>query len=477
MNGQIKLEKIADNEFRPYVETGPLLKSLSLDAHTSFDEYVRAGGYDVARRITETSDSEEPIQILEDSGLRGRAGGGYPTAHKWWLVSQHAETEKYFICNANAGQAGGFKERYLLNLNPRRVVEAIVTAALTVGAKTAFIALPPHLVNEARALQEAIDEARQAGFICPNPGEAASSPDVIVYRSFGGYIVGEETALLELIEGKVGRPRSKPPLPTANGLFGKPTAISNLETLLQAHFILKTGARQFREVGATHSPGTLVFSLSGRVKRPGLYELPLGTTLRDLIFKHGQGLLDDRAFKAAFPGGLSSPVLGAGSLDIALDFDTLREAGSDLGSGAVIVVAEPACMVQVAAQLADFFYYSSCGKCQPCKDGTQRTGVMLHNLQRLDEKSIDRAGKILPPSLRKRTLNVINNPVAGVSYTDTAEGLAKISHLCEFYKYRGDCHHSTEAAGSTQALLKLFKNEFEDHRSNSECHHEGLVTV
>jgi NADH:ubiquinone oxidoreductase subunit F (NADH-binding) len=143
----------------------------------------------------------------------------------------------------------------------------------------------------------------------------------------------------------------------------------------------------------------------------------------------------------------------------------------------VIVVAEPACMVQIAAQLNDFFYYSSCGKCQPCKDGTQRTSVMLHNLDRLDEKSIDRAGKVLPPSLRKRTLNVISNPMAGVSYTDTAEGLDKIRHLAEFYKYRGDCHHSTEAANSLQTLLKLFKNEFEDHRSNSVCQHEGLVTV
>jgi NADH:ubiquinone oxidoreductase subunit F (NADH-binding) len=174
---------------------------------------------------------------------------------------------------------------------------------------------------------------------------------------------------------------------------------------------------------------------------------------------------------------LSSPVLGPESLDVAMDFDSLRDIDSDLGSGSVIVVTEPTCMVQVAAQLNDFFYYGSCGKCQPCKDGTQRTSVMLHNLERLDEKSIDRAGKVLPPSLRKRTLNVISNPMAGVSYTDTAEGLDKIRHLAEFYKYRGDCHHSTEAATSIQALLKLFKNEFEDHRSNSVCQHEGLVTV
>jgi NADH-quinone oxidoreductase subunit F len=349
-------------------------------------------------------------------------------------------------------------------------VEAVICGALVVGARTAFIALPPQFAAEAQALEEAIKVATEAEFIGPDLR-------VFVYRSLGGYIIGEETALMELIEGKIGRPRTKPPLPTARGVFSKPTAVSNLETLLQAHYILKTGAQKFREHGQPHAPGTLVFSLSGHVKRPGLYELPLGTTLREIIFDHGQGTPGDHPLKAVFPGGLSSPVLSSESLDVSMDFDSLREIDSDLGSGAVIVVAEPACMVQIAAQLNDFFYYSSCGKCQPCKDGTQRTSVMLHNLDRLDEKSIDRVGKVMPPSLRKRTLNVINNPIAGVSYTDTAEGLDKVRHLSEFYKYRGDCHHSTEAANSIQTLLKLFKNEFEDHRLNPVCQHEGLVTV
>ena len=468
MTGQIKLERINNNG--PHVHRGPLIESLLSDAAASFDDYVRLGGYDVARRLIQSSHREEALQTLEEAGLRGRAGGGYPTAHKWWLVSRQEDEEKYFICNANAGQAGGFKERYLLNTNPRRIVEAVVCGALVVGARTAFIALPPQFAAEAQTLEAVIKEATEAGLIGPDL-------QVFVYRSLGGYIVGEETALMELIEGKIGRPRTKPPLPTARGVFSKPTAVSNLETLLQAHYILKNGAQKFREQGQPFAPGTLVFSLSGHVKRPGLYELPLGTTLREIIYDHGQGLLDERPLKAVFPGGLSSPVLTSESLDVAMDFDSLREIDSDLGSGAVIVVAEPACMVQIAAQLNDFFYYSSCGKCQPCKDGTQRTSVMLHNLDRIDEKSIDRTGKVLPPSLRKRTLNVISNPIAGVSYTDTAEGLDKIRHLSEFYKYRGDCHHSTEAANSIQTLLRLFKNEFEDHRLNPVCQHEGLVTV
>ena len=477
MSGQIKLEKITNNEFRPCLHPGPLIESLLSDNAGSFDQYLQLGGYDVVKRVAQPENRAAAIQMLDDAGLRGRAGGGYPTAHKWWLVSQNEEVEKYFICNANAGQAGGFKERYLLNTNPRRIVEAVVAGALVTGAGTAFIALPPQFSAEARMLENAIAEATAAGFIGQNPCGIPGRLDVLVYQSFGGYIIGEETALMELIEGRIGRPRKKPPLPTARGLFNKPTVTNNLETLLSAHYILKAGVEKFRQHGPAYAPGTLVFSLSGNVKRPGLYELPLGTPLREIIFDYGQGIVDDRPFKAVFPGGLSSPVLNSESLDVTMDFDSLREIDSDLGSGSVIVVAEPTCMVEVATHLSDFFYYASCGKCQPCKDGTQRIGVMLHNLQRLDEKSIDRAGKVLPPSLRKRTLNVINNPIAGVSYTDTAEGLDKIRHLSEFYKYRGDCHHSTEAATSIQALLKVFKNEFEDHRRDSVCQHEGLVTV
>jgi len=474
MTGRINLESLSSNELKPHIHPGPLIKDLLSNTAGSLDDYVRLGGYEVARRVAHEG-RDEAIQTLDEAGLRGRGGGGYPTAHKWWLVSQHESPEKYFICNANAGQAGGFKERFLLTANPHRIVEAVVTGALAVNATVAIIALPPHLNAEAQTIEAAINEARGRGLIFGRQ----KSLEVIVYKTLGSYIIGEETALLELIEGKVGRPRVKPPIPTARGLFGMPTIVNNLETVLQAHYILKVGAAEFRRVGARRAPGTLIFSLSGHVKQPGLYELPLGTGLRELIYEHGQGMTDERPLKAVFAGGISSPVLGPESLDTSLDFDSMREIESDIGSGSVIVLAEGTCMVQVATQLAEFFYYNSCGKCQPCKDGTQRTVVMLHNLERLDEKSIDRSGKVLPQSLRKRTLTVLNNNQVGggVSYTDTVQGLDKIHHLCEFYKYRGDCHHSTEAANSLQSLLKRFRNEFEDHRLHSDCHHEGLVEV
>ncbi|HEX8686596.1 MAG TPA: NADH-ubiquinone oxidoreductase-F iron-sulfur binding region domain-containing protein, partial [Pyrinomonadaceae bacterium] len=315
------------------------------------------------------------------------------------------------------------------------------------------------------------------GFVGANVFGTGRRLEVSVYRTPGVYIAGEETALLELIEGRVPQPRTKPPLPTARGLFGSPTVVNNLETVLQAHYILKIGAGAYRQVGRPYAPGTMIFSLSGHVNRPGLYELPLGTTLRELIFEHGRGVAGGRALKAILPGGVSSPALGPEALDRGLDFDSLRDAESDIGSGAVIAVAEGTCMVELATHLAEFFHHASCGKCQPCKDGTHRTSVMLNNLDRLDEKSVDWLSKSLPASPRNRELTVLNSAPAGVSYTDTARGLDKLRHLCEFYKYRGDCHHSTEAAKSIQSLLSLFPDEFESHRAGAGCEHERLSKV
>lgn len=477
MPGRIKLKSIGTDGLQPHVHAGPLLTELLSSAAASIDDYVRGGGYEVARRVAAQATPEEAIRTLDEAGLRGRAGGGYPTAHKWWLVARHEAAEKYFVCNANAGQPGGFKERFLLSANPHRVVEALITGALVVGASRALIALPVQLSEQARLLEAAVADARSQGFAGDDVFGSGRRLEVNVFTTPGEYIMGEETALLELIEGKIAQPRGKPPLPTARGLFGAPTVVNNLETVLQAHFVLQVGAEQYRRAGTPDAPGTLIFSLSGHVNQPGLYELPLGTTVREIIYEFGRGVPGGDDVRAVFPGGISSPVLGADSLDVRLDFDSLREAESDIGSGAVIVVAEGTCMVRLAAKLADFFHLASCGKCQPCKDGTHRTGVMLNNLERLDEKSIDRIDKVLPASPRSRTLTVISSAPAGVSYTDTAQGLDKISHLCEFYKYRGDCHHTTEAASSIQAMLARFADEFEFHRGNVECNHERLLEV
>ncbi len=468
MIGQIKLNRISADQNKPYLHAGPVIESLLSIQASSIDECVRLGGYEVARRVISEMTEEEVLVELDRSSLRGRAGGGFPTAHKWWLVSQNNAAEKYFICNANAVAPGSLKERFILNLSPHAVIEAVIIGAYAARAKTAFIFLPQHFAQEEQLLNSALRGARDRGFIGTDIFGQGKEIDLIIYRSLGGYVTGEETALMELIEGKVARPRGKPPLPTSQGLFGKPTVVNNLETLLSARYILSAGIDQYQSSGPPSAPGTLIFSLGGHVNRPGLYELPLGTTLRELIFEYGGGIKGGSELKAVFPGGIGSPVLGADALDVSLDYDSLREAGSELGSGVVIVIAQGTCMVDLATRVAGFLNEASCGKCQPCKDGTGRIRTILNHIERIDEKSVDLIDRTLPPSQRKRTLNVLNVP-AGISYTDTAKGLDKVRHLAEFFKYRGDCNHSTEAANSIQSLLSHFLDEFEHHTTSSNC--------
>ena len=254
-------------------------------------------------------------------------------------------------------------------------------------------------------------------------------------------------------------------MPTARGLFGSPTAVNNLETLLHIYHIVKHGALKFREIGTKHSPGSLVFSVSGHIRRPGLYELPLGTTLRELIFQHAQGIAFGSKVKVVLPGGVSSPAVTGSSLDLPLDYDSAHDGSFDLGSGVIVVASETTSTVELARRLSLFFHEKSCGKCKPCKDGTRRTTLMLNRLEDLDQGGIDTPSQETPASPRTPSLKVLNN-LGGVSYTDTVQGLDKIRHLCEFYKYRGDCHHSTEAATSIQRLLDLFPAEFEKSGSN-----------
>jgi NADH:ubiquinone oxidoreductase subunit F (NADH-binding) len=440
---------------------GPLLADFLAGAGGGLDKYFHQGGYQLARQILAAMRPAEVIEKIDASGLRGRGGGGFPTGLKWSQVAHSPHPEKYFVCNAHAGQPGGFKERFLLEANPHRVIEAAIIAAFAVGAKAAILYLGGGLDGAERSLLAALDEAREAALV----GPLAGAPDVLIYRSPGGYITGEETAALELIEGRIGRPRGKPPLPTRQGLKGAPTAINNLETVLQAHHVLKLGPERFRATGTLDAPGTLLFCLSGEVEHPGLYELPLGTPLRELVYGHGGGASGGGRIKAVLAGGVGSCFLGPEALDVPLDYDAMRELGADLSSGVVIVVAEGTSSVDLAIELARFYRDSSCGKCQPCGNGTSRVLLMLERLEDLDEKAIDLADRARPPSPRKG-LTVLQDggEPGGVSYTDLAQGLDKIRQLAEWYKYRGDCHHPAEAAGAIQSLLALFADEFEARR-------------
>jgi NADH:ubiquinone oxidoreductase subunit F (NADH-binding) len=414
---------------------------------------------------------EKTLDMLDRAGTRGRGGGGFPTAHKWWLVSSAPASERFFVCNANLAPDVPTKESWFIRANPDKVVEAVTLAAYCTGAQAAFIALPQGAAEELLALEGSIRNAYAAGLLGANILGTDWTLDLKIIRTPDAYIAGEETALLNFIEGKVLQPRGKPPLPTDSGLFGNPTAINNLETVLQARYALLLGPEGYRSVGVPDAPGTMVFTLQGRVSRPGIYELPLGTTLRDLIFHAGGGMAGDSEFKAAFPGGPGSAALNENLLNTSLDFDSIRDAGSDIGSGSVIVFGQEDCMVEVAIRLATFFHEASCGKCRPCKDGTVRALMMLTNLDELDRTSVDVEKKQLPPSPRSPQLTIINNlnHPSGISYTDTVKGLDKISHLCSFFKYRGDCHHTTEAASSLISLLSVFREEFDDHIQFGKC--------
>jgi NADH-quinone oxidoreductase subunit F len=461
MTGPIKLEISSKSTPPPHVSGGRIIRDL-LEAGTN-----AADG--LAAKIVRESGHEAALNLLDQAGIRGRAGGGFPTGHKWWLVASQEAGERYFVCNANGVQPGGYKEGFLLRANPYKVVEAVTIATHCVGAKQGFLCLPQGFVEETAVLEDAIRRAHESGLLGTNALGSENELDLKLIKTPDSYLAGEESALLEFIEGKPLQPRGKPPLPTDRGLFGKPTVVNNLETVLQCRYALKAGAQAYREIGTRNAPGTMMFSLSGEVNRPGLYELPLGTPLRQLIFSDGEGIPSQTDFKAAFPGGIASAIMDRELLDTPLDFDSLRDVGSDLGSGVVMVFGQEMCMVDLALQVARFFSDASCGKCLPCKDGTKRTHTMLTRLDHLNESSVDLAGVQMPPSKRHPQLTVLNNTPRGISYTDTVKGLDKITHLCEFFKYRGDCNHSNEAATTLISLVSKFRREFDYHMQFGSC--------
>lgn len=441
------------------VTQGRLLLDHSTGSGSGLEGYLDIGGYSLLSEVAKAPDTRKELDVLEASGLRGRAGGGFPTAAKWRQAACVAG-QKYFVCNAHSGQPGGQKEGFIINANPHRVLEASAFGAAVIGADVAIIYLGKTHEHEQALLEQAVEDARAHKLL----GSGTGNPDVLIYRSTGGYITGEETALLEVIEGRPGMPRRKPPMPTKSGLHGAPTVIDNIETVLQAFYAYRYGAEQFREIGTKYCTGTLIFSLGGDVERTGLYELPLGTTLRTLINDYGGGVKDSKQFKGALVGGVSGTMLDTSHLDTPLDYDNIHMLGGDLASGVVMIVSETTSMVDIAREMAVFYHDSSCGKCQPCKDGTWRVLYMLNNINQLNLKSIDWAGIKRPSTKREISLTLLNEQAqerTGISYTDTGTGLDKIRLLCRWYEHRGDCHFSAEAARAILSLLDIFPDEFE----------------
>jgi NADH-quinone oxidoreductase subunit F len=347
------------------------------------------GGYATLERAYKEMEQDEVLKALEDSGLRGRGGAGFSMGKKASFLPR-GDMPKYLCCNADESEPGAFKDRELMQRNPHQLVEGIAIAALASGAGHAFIFIRGEYDSQADVLDAAVAEAYAAGYLGKDILGTRRDLELVVHRGAGAYICGEETALLDALEGKRGNPRLKPPFPAVQGLYGGPTLINNVETLSNVPRIVAKGADWFRQYGTEQSPGTKVVSVSGGVRRPGNYEISLGLPTRDLIYDLAGGPLPGRTVKAIYPGGSSSPVLTAAeAMDLPYSFEAMAAAGSMLGSGSVIVADDQVSIPHMALRTARFYHHESCGKCAPCREGTNWTVKMLERVVRGEATPMD----------------------------------------------------------------------------------------
>ncbi len=346
-----------------------LLRARGVPDSRSIATYAAAGGYEGWKKALGMGPDAVTKEVL-DSELRGRGGAGFPTGRKWSFVPKDHPGPRYLVCNADESEPGTFKDREIIEYDPHQVIEGVAIASFAIKANTAYIYIRGEFVRWARFLEEAIAEAHQRGFLGKNIMGSGFDLDVWVHRGAGAYICGEETALLESIEGKRGFPRLKPPFPAVVGVFGKPTVINNVETLACVPHIIVRGAAWFASIGRPKNTGPKLFCVSGHVNRPGVFELPLGVTFREIIEEHAGGVRGGRQLKAFFPGGSSAPILTAAEVDTMADFDACAAAGTMLGSGGIIVFDDTVDMVDVADNVAHFYAHESCGQCTPCREGS-----------------------------------------------------------------------------------------------------------
>jgi NADH-quinone oxidoreductase subunit F len=340
--------------------------------------YERRGGYESLRRALEMS-SDEVLKELEASGLRGRGGAGFSMGKKVSFLPQ-GTMDKYLVCNADESEPGTFKDRELMQKTPHMLIEGIVIASYAANTNRAFIYIRGEYALQADVLEAALAEARAAGYVGEDILGSRHSLSLVLHRGAGAYICGEETGLLDSLEGKRGNPRLKPPFPAIQGLYQGPTLINNVETLSTVPAIIRLGGEGYAKLGVETSTGTKLVSISGHVRRPGNYEIELGIPSREIVYGLAGGPPEGREVKCWFPGGSSSPVLTAADLDVPYDFDSLAKAGSMLGSGAIIVVDDTTAILDVAMKVARFYRHESCGKCTPCREGTNWTVTMLERI-------------------------------------------------------------------------------------------------
>jgi len=343
------------------------------------DVYIQHEGYEALRMAIKEKTPADIITVVKDAGLRGRGGAGFPTGVKWGFLPKDVYP-RYLSCNADESEPGTFNNHQIIDRNPHQLIEGVALAAYAIECQTAYIYIRGEFAAGARRLEKAIADATARGFLSKGVFGTSVDINIVVHSGAGAYICGEETAQLESLQGKIGQPRLKPPFPAVAGLYGKPTIINNVETLANVPRIVLKGVEWYRKHGTEKSPGTKVFSVSGHVRKPGNYEVPFGTTLRELIYDYAGGMREDRRVKMIIPGGASSAWLTEANLDVAMDYESLAAAGTMLGSGGVIILDETVSAVELAYKMDEFFKHESCGKCTPCREGTTYLVKTLHRL-------------------------------------------------------------------------------------------------
>jgi NADH-quinone oxidoreductase subunit F len=412
-----------------------LTKYFHLPDYHRITTYMEHGGYGGLTKAF-TLSPEEIIEEVKKSGLRGRGGAGFPTGVKWGFMPKEQEEPSYLVINADEGEPGTFKDRYLMEKGPHLLIEGIIISSYALASHLCFVYIRGEFVRAGHILAEAVEEAYREGFLGKDILSSGFDLDVILHRGAGAYICGEETALIESLEGKLGKPRLKPPFPAQYGLFGSPTTVNNVETIADIPYIIEKGGEAFLSLGTEKDGGTRLYGLSGYVNNPGIYELPSGTNLKEIINTHGGGVMGGRELKAVIPGGSSVPVLTADEIDIPADIDSLAGAGSMIGTGGIIVIPQGVCMVRALEIIMSFYAHESCGKCTPCREGTEWMRILLHQIE---------------------------------NGNGTGEDLELLLDICDNMEGMTICALADAAVMPAVSFIEKFRHEFDYHIEHGTC--------
>ncbi|MFB3851053.1 MAG: NADH-quinone oxidoreductase subunit NuoF [Acidobacteriota bacterium] len=413
-----------------------LTANIGKKTSSDIDSAMQGGAYEALIKALTKMTPEQVLNEVKISNLKGRGGAGFPTALKWSFLPKEKKKIKYLVCNADESEPGTFKDRLIIENDPHKIIEGIIIAAYATNANAGFIYIRGEMPLGAKILEKAISQAYERHFLGKNIMGSGLDFDIFLVRGAGAYICGEETALMNSIEGKRGEPRIKPPFPASYGVYGKPSNINNVETYANVPAIIKNGGNWYANLGSKDTPGTRLFGLSGHIKKPGIYELTSDVTVRELIFNYGGGILGDKKLKAVIPGGSSVPVLTSNEIDVEMDSAGLKKVGSMPGSAGVIVMNETVCMVKALLNLIKFYEHESCGQCTPCREGTHFLRLIIEDIEKGEGKEGD---------------------------------LEKILSLCKNIMGRTICPLGDAAAMPCESFVKKFREEFEYHIKEKKC--------